>query len=43
MPRLIPQNRAVDDVADNARQEDDKRVDDALHESKRNHVAVGHV
>src|SRR5210317_782001 len=41
--RFVTQDGAVDEVADNARQEDDKRVDDALYESKRNHVAVCNV
>ena len=40
---LGTEHRAIDDGADDARQEDDERVDDALDQRERDHVAVGHV
>ena len=42
-PRSVLKIDAIDDVADDARQEDHERVHDALDQRQRDHVAVGDV
>ena len=40
VPGLVTQNHAIDEVADDSRQEDYEGVNDTLHQRERHHVAV---